>query len=124
MQSQEIPSDQWIPFLNDLSRRHQGDHVTREVMDTELGDQHEAQDQPLLGITVDPQTGTGRMIEVMVGDERGINIAHDIAHPVHVRLARNDDGVDMALEIEPESGPRTLVRFLPFGDAEPGRPNA
>ena len=60
MQSQEIPNEQWVPFLNELSRRHQGDHVTIEVMGNDLGDQREAEDQPLLGITVDPETGPGR----------------------------------------------------------------
>ena len=119
MQSQEIPSDQWIPFLNDLSRRHQGDKVTIELMGNDVGDQREAQDMPLLGITVDPPAGQSRMIEVMVGDEQGVNIAHDISHPIHVRLAKTDAGADVALEIEAESGPRTLVRFMPYSDAEP-----
>ena len=122
MQSHEIPSNQWVPFLNDLSRRHQGDHVTVELSGEEIGSQREAQDQELLGITADPPAGSCRMIEVMVGDPRGVNIAHDIAHPIHVRIAKTDEGKDVALEIEPESGPRTLVRFMPFDDAVPGRP--
>ena len=52
-------------------------------------------------------------IEVMAGDP-GANVSHEIAHPIHVRLARSDDGRDAALEIESDSGPSTLVRFMPL----------
>jgi len=112
MQTQEIPSNQWVPFFNELSKRHTGDHVTVELLGRDIGDQHEAQDQSLMGITVDPPSGACK-IEVMVGEDEHTNIAHEIARPVHVRLAKSDDGIDAALEIEADSGPRTLVRFLP-----------
>ena len=118
MQSREIPSEQWIGFFNDLSKRHQGDHVTIELMGRDIGDQREAQDQALLGITVDPPTGACK-VEVMVGNDASTNIAHEIAHPIHVRLAKADDGRDAALEIESDSGPATLVRFMPFEDVMP-----
>ena len=111
MQSQEIPTTQWVPFFNELSKRHNGDHVTVELMGRDIGDQREAQDQSLMGITVDPPSGACK-IEVMVGDTH-TNIAHEIAHPIHVRLARSDDGKDAAIEIEADSGPCTLLRFLP-----------
>lgn len=110
MQSHEIPSDQWVPFFNDLSKRHEGEHVSVELIGRDIGDQMEAQDQSLLGITVDPPSGAFK-IEVMLGESGGINMSHEIAHPIHVRLAQADDGSDSALEIEPEGGPRTLLRF-------------
>lgn len=111
MQSHEIPSNQWIPFFNDLSKRHQGEHVSVELLGRDIGDQMAAQDQSLLGITVDPPSGAFK-IEVMVGDTSGINMSHEITHPIHVRLAQADDGTDASLEIEPEGGPRTLLRFI------------
>ncbi len=117
MRSQEIPSSQWIPFFNELSKRHQGDHVTIELMGRDIGDQREAQDQELLGIMVDQPSGACK-IEVMAGGQ-GTNIAHEIAHPIHVRLAQSDDGRDAAIEIESDTGPCTLVRFMPFEDAHP-----
>ena len=112
MRTQEIPSEQWIGFFNDLSKRHQGDHVTIELIGREIGSHQEAQDQSLQAITVDPPTGAC-MIEVMVGDAPSPNIAHEISHPIHVRLAKGDDGKDAALEIESDAGPATLVRFGP-----------
>jgi len=112
MQTQEIPDNQWVPFFNELSKRHQGEHVTVELLGRDIGDQTEMKDQALMGITVDPPTGACR-IQVMAGDLAHTNIAHEIAHPIHVRLAKSDDGKDQALEIESDSGPATLVRFLP-----------
>src|ERR1700730_11147203 len=93
MQSHEIPSEQWVPFFNDLSKRHQGDHVIIELMGRDIGDQREAQDQELMGITLDPPSGACK-IEVMAGELAGANISHEIAHPIHVRLAQNEDGND------------------------------
>jgi hypothetical protein len=113
MQSHEIPSDQWIPFFDDLSKRHQGEQVTVELMGRDIGDQHAAQDQSLMGITVDPPSGAFKIDVIMGGN--GVNMSHEIAHPIHVRLAQNDDGNDAALEIDSDSGPCTLVRFLPEG---------
>ncbi|HSZ59753.1 MAG TPA: DUF5335 family protein [Tepidisphaeraceae bacterium] len=110
MQTHEVPDKQWIPFLNDLSKRHQGEPVTVELIGRDIGDQSEAKDQSLLGITVDPPTGSCK-IEVMSGGSDSL-IAHEISHPIHVRLAQLDNGADAALEIESDSGPSTLVRFL------------
>ena len=121
MHSHEIPNNEWISFFNELSKRHQGDHVTIELLGRDIGDVREAQDQSLLGITVDPPTGSCK-IDVMVGDPSGTNVSHEIAHPIHVRLAQNDDGRDAAIEIESDAGPSTLLRFMPFENAEPGRP--
>ena len=111
MQTHEIPDNHWIPFFNDLSKRHQGEHVTVELMGRDIGDQTEARDQALMGITVDPPSGSCK-IEVMAGDINQANISHEIAHPIHVRLAKSDDGRDEAREIESDAGPATLVRFL------------
>lgn len=120
MHSHEIPSTEWVPFFNDLSKRHQGEHVTVELIGRQIGDQHEAQDQSLMGITMDVPSGACK-IDVIMGDATGINMSHEIAHPIHVRLAQNDDGRDAALEIESKDGPNTLVRFLPIDEvAIPG----
>jgi hypothetical protein len=111
MQTHEIPDNQWGPFFNELSKRHQGEHVTVELIGRDVGDQTEARDQALMGIMMDGPTGACK-IEVIAGDLGQANIAHEIAHPIHVRLATGDDGKDQALEIESDAGPATLVRFL------------
>lgn len=121
MQSHEIPSDQWVPFFDELSKRHQGEHVSVELIGRDIGDQMEARDQSLLGITVDPPRGAFK-IEVMLGDNH-VNMSHEIAHPIHVRLAQNDEGRDEALEIEPDGGPCTLLRFMPADEAPGPKPS-
>ena len=115
MQSQEIPSDQWVPFFNDLSRRHQGEHVKVELLGRHLGDRHLPKDQSLVGISINPPTGTCK-IDVMVEEAGNSNLAHEIAHPIHVRLSQNDAGIDEAVEIETCSGPCRLLRFLTTGE--------
>ena len=39
----------------------------------------------------------------MAGGLGETNIAHEIAHPIHVRVATSDDGREEAIEIESES---------------------
>lgn len=112
MQSHEIPTTQWAPFFDDLSKRHQGEHVSVELIGRKIGDQKAAEDQSLMGITVDRPSGAFK-IDVMMGSDIHANISHEIAHPIHVRLAQSDDGKDEVIEIESECGPSTLVRFLP-----------
>jgi hypothetical protein len=107
MQSHEIPSDQWVPFFNDLSKRHQGEHVTVESLGRHFDDRQLPKDQSLVGISVDPPTGACK-IDVMVGS----SVAHEVTHPIHVRLSQNDAGNDTTVEIDTCSGACTLVRFL------------
>ncbi len=111
MQTQEIPDNQWGPFFDELSKRHQGEHVTVELLGRDIGVQMAAEDQSLMGISVDAPTGACK-IDVMAGGLGETNIAHEIAHPIHVRVATSDDGREEAIEIESEGGPATLVRFL------------
>lgn len=110
MHSHEIPRAEWIPFFDELSKRHHGEHVSVEVVGRAIGDQLVARDQSLLGITVDPP-GNACKIQVMVGDPGLANISHEISHPIHVRLAQADDGHDAAIEIDNGDGPFTLLRF-------------
>lgn len=120
MRSREIPAEQWVPFFNDLSKRHQGEHVSVELMGRDIGDQYEARDQSLMGVMVDQPTGACK-IDVMIGDSAGTNMSHEIAHPIHVRLAQTESGQDAALEIEPDSGPCTLLRFSEAESAQMGQ---
>jgi hypothetical protein len=110
MQSHEIPSDQWVPFFNDLSKKHQGEHVKVEFLGRDFGEQHLPNDPSLVGISVDPPTGTCK-IDVMVEDAGHSSVAHEFAHPIHVYLSQDESGKDAAVEIETYSGPCTLLRF-------------
>jgi hypothetical protein len=111
MMTREIPQDQWMPFLNDFSRRHQGERVTVEVLQGEEGIHALATNVPLVGITDDPKNSEGEMIEVMAGDSPDNQVTHDIRRPCCVRVAAADDGRDVAVAIDSSAMPRTIIRF-------------
>ncbi len=111
MQTQEIPNEQWGPFLDNITRRHEGEPVSIEVQGKDLGAQEQASGVRLIGITFDPKDSIGDEIEVMVRNDVNAHLMHAITHPAHVRIARTDDGADAALQVESRDGPTTLVRF-------------
>jgi hypothetical protein len=113
MQTREIPTHEWVPFLDDFSRRHQGRPVLVEVMGQDLGVQREAASLPLSGVSVDlSDGGANEQIEVMAGDSPHAHVMHAVRRPAHVRVAVNDDGADAALQLESQDGTVTLVRLL------------
>src|SRR3954453_20632929 len=117
MQTQEIPSEQWGPFLDNLTRRHEGEPVTIEVEGRDIGVQSAGSNVQLIGITFDPKDSIGEEIDVIVAsaDDQSSNsnehLMHAVTHPSHIRIARSDDGRDSALQLESKDGPTTLVRF-------------
>lgn len=112
MQTHEIPSSDWGDFLNNLSRRHEGENVTIEVQGAKSGASSQPQGARLIGIAFDPKDSVGEEIDVMVRCLDQSNLMHAIAHPSHVRIAQQDNGADAALQLEDEDGRTTLVRFL------------
>ena len=112
MMTCEIPQDRWESFLDDFSRRHQGDLVSIEVTGGELGSHAIATGLPLVGITADPKSSDGARIEVMAGDSPDRQMNHDIRRPSCLRVAMNDDANhDVAVEIESASMPKTIIHF-------------
>jgi Family of unknown function (DUF5335) len=116
MNTREISHEQWVPFLDQFSQAHRGERIEVRVMGAEMGDQTQAADLPLIGITDDPKSSQGECIEVMAG-AASAHISHAIAHPVHVRIAERDDGSPVAMQIQSEDGTSTLVRFLTPGES-------
>jgi hypothetical protein len=112
MQTREIPIEQWEPFLDNFSQCHLGEKVTVKIMGKDVGDQTEMCDMPLMGISADCKAGGGERIEVSAGDSTSAHITHAVTHPSHVRVAENDDGQAIAMQIESDDGPVTLVRFV------------
>jgi hypothetical protein len=122
MQTQEIPSDQWGPFLDNLSRRHEGEPVSIEIEGRDIGVQPEGRNVQLIGITFDPKDSIGQEIDVIItdSDETKRQMMHAVTHPSRVQIARSDDGRDTALQLESKDGPTTLVRFGIGGSEQQG----
>src|SRR4051812_30286568 len=112
MQTREIPIEQWQPFLDQFSQCHLGEKVTVKIVGRDIGDQTEMRDLPLVGISADTKATGGERIDVSAGDNMRSQVTHAVIHPSHIRVAEDDQGHAVAMQIESEDGPVTLVRFI------------
>src|SRR5438067_7524828 len=111
MPTREIPRHEWPSFFNCFSKEHQDWPTTIELISGDVGDQLEAEGEPLVGISLDPKGSAQGAIEVMVGARPDDNLTHTIASPTHVWIRDGSSAVDEALEIEAADGSKTLLRF-------------
>jgi hypothetical protein len=124
MQTRTIPPAGYKKFFDSLSRVYDGSSATFEVLDPELGDQHEIDEQPLRGVSYD-RSG----LELFFVARDGSHVAHRIPHPKRVEVEEGDTGLIEALAIDSDDEPRAIVRFhppipsklLPAGEAQPTR---
>jgi hypothetical protein len=107
----EIPQEKWSEFFNDLSRRRLGWTTRVEVLNEDAGDQILSDGLPLNGVTFEEKAGR-REIELSIGETADRHQTHVIANPLKVEFLRNGDFEGGVLEIEEESGTRTLVSLL------------
>ncbi len=106
----EIPRQDWMSFLDSLSRLHVDEPIRIEVLRQDIGAQLEVTDLPLDGIVADLK-GPSSAITVAAGCEPAGHIAHIISDPITVRLAQDGAGRDDALEIVSADHTITLVFF-------------
>ncbi len=113
MRTREIRDDVWPPFFDDFTQLHQGERVNVETLGSgDLGVTSHFRDLPLVGIVAaDPKAGTGEWIEIIAGDSAQTHATHSIPNPAHVRLAEEDNGQAVALQIESVKGLVTIIRF-------------
>lgn len=98
-----IPRKEWIPFLDEFTRAHQGQPVRVEVQG-----RTEAQNLPLQGISADDR-GSEHDVNIIVGDERNPGLTHMVPSAVRL-LADNSSGDEATLTIESRDGSRTTVK--------------
>lgn len=110
MLTEEIPRKEWASFFNGFSRRHKGWLVTVEVLGPDIGDQVEARELPLEGITAELNDSGQVEIEIFVGRRPDSHVSHKITAPEHVYLKQTREGADEALEIASKAV-ATLIRF-------------
>ncbi|HSE98892.1 MAG TPA: DUF5335 family protein [Blastocatellia bacterium] len=110
MLTEEIPRKEWASFFNGFSRRHKGWLVTVEVLGPDVGDQIEARELPLEGITAELRDSGQDQIEIFVGARPDSHVSHKITAPEHVYLKRSEQGADEALEIASKDI-AALIRF-------------
>jgi len=113
MRTKEILVEQWPPFFDDFTQLHQGEHVNVETLGNgEWGVTSQVRDLPLVGIVAgDSKAGIGEWIEIIAGDSARTHATHSVPNPTHVRLAEQENGNAVALQIESAEGLVTMVRF-------------
>jgi hypothetical protein len=62
-------------------------------------------------VAADPKDGSGEWIEIIAGDSAKTHATHSIPNPTHVRMAEEDNGQAVAIQIESSRGLITMVRF-------------
>lgn len=106
----EIPKEKWSEFFNDFSRRRFAWETKIEVLDESVGDQILSEGLPLNGIIFEEKNGKSTL-EISVGENTEQHQTHNIVNPTKVAyLGENGNGG--VLEIEEETGVKTLIRLI------------
>jgi len=103
---------EWARLLDDLTKEHEGDYVTIELLDPTYGDQYEAERLPFAYITYDYRDDA---VIVAVGGTTPrfpVVLRHIVSHPADVNVATGQ-GVDAAARVVDTNGTTTLVTFFP-----------
>lgn len=95
-------------FFTAYSEQHEGWMTTVELLDKEIGDQVEAQDLPLQGISFETRGSDRGDITILAGNTPESHIMHVISRPARVWIHESERA--QAIEIESEGGGSTLIR--------------
>jgi hypothetical protein len=110
--SEELPKSSWHEALESLSKEHQGDELTIEVLALDFGDQEEAEKLPFAYIEYDEHDDT---LNVAVGgrDSRyAAVLRHAIEHPRSVVLGPSVPGESTTLKAVGADDSETLITFF------------
>jgi len=113
MRTKEIPAQAWLLFFSDFTLLHQGECVNVETLGQgDSGITSHVRRLPLVGIAAaNSKAGTGEWIEIVAGDSAQAHATHSVLNPAHVRVAEEENGNAVALQIESDQGLITMVRF-------------
>jgi hypothetical protein len=109
MANEELPRPSWHDALESMSREHENDGVTIEVMTLEFGDQHEVEKLPLAYIEYDPHDDA---VSIGVGGTNGkypVVLRHAIEHPLKIAIGTSGSVDVLPVEIADPDGTVTLV---------------
>jgi hypothetical protein len=113
METKEIARDQWLPFLNQFSKSHQGEIADVEIIGDAVGVQHESRGMPFVGISADDAGSEKGAIAVMLGTEPENHVEHIIAGVTRLWAKSGAGDSSDALEIEAGDGTKTIVQLQP-----------
>jgi len=102
MTTRKLDKAEWHPFLDHLTKSLTGKRAEIEVASLAIGDQIEAKQLPLLGVTYDPKAD---IVEVLLD-----GVDHMIHHPRELYL--DEEGGELAsLEVVDADGVHQIVKL-------------
>jgi uncharacterized protein DUF5335 len=110
-QNQDIPREQWGPFLETFGREHRGWLFSLDVLGQNTHAAVEVRDLPLVDLEIDLSPYGPNRIAVTLGEGPNAVLTHTVASPIRVRLSRTEPNGRETLEIDSKDGSRTLLRF-------------
>jgi hypothetical protein len=117
MKTEEIVPAAWFDRLSRLSKERDGALSTLRILSKGFGAQVEARNLPLEGI-VSPRSGAGPIV-ITLGRGVDTHIEHNVSDGVRVWAQFDDDGREVAIEIESRDGTKTILE-LPFAKPTTG----
>jgi hypothetical protein len=111
-----VERGEWDRTLAQLTKDHEGEHVTIEIVDPSLGDQPEAERLPFSAATYDHKDD---VVVIAVGGRSPrypVVLRHIINHPTELDVAQGEP-IGTAVRVLDTDGTTTLVTFY----ADPGR---
>lgn len=106
----EITKQEWEQFFNDASKNYLAWQAKVEVLNDDIGAQILSAGLPLIGFMFEEKAGDGQnAVEIMVGEESGTHQTHTVSAPQKVFFEQGEDNASGIVEIEDESGTKTIV---------------
>lgn len=113
LEKEELPRPAWRDFLESVTKEHDTDDVTIEVLSNEFGDQQEAERIPLAYIEYDDRDDA---VIVGVGGRSSqypVVLRHTVHHPLQIFVHLPAPNVTRAIDIVGEDGDQTVITLYP-----------
>lgn len=110
-QREEIPRSAWEDALELITKEHQGDEITIEIVDESIGDQQEVSTLPLNAVMYDRKDD---VVVIAVGGRSTrfpVVLRHIINHPQTIWVHPPAPATTRALWVVDAEGVETLVRL-------------
>ena len=108
----EILKPEWEKFFNAVSKNYSEWQTRVEILKDDIGAQLLSEGLPLIGFAFEEKADGKSAIEIMLGEESGVHQTHTIINPQKVFFKENEKTPGGTIEIEDESGAKTLVRLV------------
>jgi hypothetical protein len=110
-QDTELAAAGWSDSLELLTKEHEGQDVTIEVVSVDFGDQLEAEKIPFSYVEYDHHDD---VVIVAVGGTNSrypVVLRHFIEHPRRIFITSSVPNASLALDVEAVDGSKTVVTF-------------